>query len=432
MAFQLIMKNEKSFSVKTTAPKYPHLIRNMFYDDGKYIDYPLDYEFIKYFLIEYCNFKDNDDFIKEFYNTKYVPIVKDYKYLEGDKASLFKISNLFGIYSNTKLKREYWLDRGYTDEDFNAFMQVRQNTAVHKKQRYIDMYGEEDGLAKFHEDNKLNAQKSVAKHKKNYANNKEYPYSKTINPATGKFYTYEESLEMNRINAKLASAAAVKTFKKRPCSVFQKEYWINLGLDESTAIQEVYNRMAHNGLKYYIQKYGIEEGTLKYNARIEKYKATCNNKSAEEKIAWNRKKYVPKLKISKASISFFEKCLTALSDIGLSVNEAIYGDSEYHLVDVEMNTIYFYDFYDKDDNLLIEYHGIMFHPKYNKMTNDELSNWRSLYYNIDGITQAKKDQRKETLANMLGYNFLIIWEDDDPQKSIDAVINKIKQLRNVN
>lgn len=66
------------------------------------------------------------------------------------------------------------------------------------------------------------------------------------------------------------------------------------------------------------------------------------------------------------------------------------------------------------------------------MTINEIKNWKSLFYNIDGITQLNRDKEKEELAIKLGYNFITIWEDYTPDYAYNLIYNKIIEIRNDN
>lgn len=423
------MNKEKS-EFRTTKPKYENLIRNLFYKDGQYIDSPLDYETVKLFLIKYCYFKDNDSFIKDFYNNKYIPILKDRTYLLCKKMTL---NHLFNIYSSSQLVLKYWTDRGYSVDDFNDFIKTRQNTYATQKERYISKYGQTNGEKLLREKLLKKGQQTSIKLKNNYKNNIGYAYSKTVNPETGNFYTLEESKFLTLANASKGGQTCKKLLNDgKVFTAFQTQFWINKGYTLEEAKEEIQKRIAHNGLKYYIEKYGQEKGIEFYKNRIEKYKQSCNNKTDEEKIEWNLKKYCPSFKTSKAATTFFSRCLEKLKNDNIIINEYLFGSKEYYLYNKETKHIYFYDFYDKDDNLLIEYHGIKFHPNPEKMTINEIKNWKSLFYNIDGITQLNRDKEKEELAIKLGYNFITIWEDYTPDYAYNLIYNKIIEIRNDN
>ncbi|MEG1141613.1 MAG: hypothetical protein RSE41_04060 [Clostridia bacterium] len=53
---------------------------------------------------------------------------------------------------------------------------------------------------------------------------------------------------------------------------------------------------------------------------------------------------------------------------------------------------------------------------------------KSLFYNINGIEQRNKDIIKEKIAINKGFNYLVIWDNENINYSIDKFINIIKKL----
>lgn len=148
--------------------------------------------------------------------------------------------------------------------------------------------------------------------------------------------------------------------------------------------------MFHNNCEYLIQKYGEKLGKEKYEKRLKKYKETINAKSDEEKKIWNLKRTSLSHRTSKAATQFFEKCIIELKNILgndiIDVQYIKYNTNEYFLYDNEYKTIYFYDYTDLKNKIIIEFNGVKFHPKYWEMTNEELQEWKSLGYHVNGIT----------------------------------------------
>jgi len=75
------------------------------------------------------------------------------------------------------------------------------------------------------------------------------------------------------------------------------------------------------------------------------------------------------------------------------------------LFDEENMCNYYYDSVDYSKKLIIEYHGVGFHPKENEL------DWIGVY----GETyesKRKKDLRKEEIAILNGYRYVAIWSDE--------------------
>ena len=396
-------------------------------DKWVYTNIPKDYEFVKMWLIKYAGFNpNNEEFIKSFYYDVYCENVRNYLYWNNRNRVGF--GKVFGVFSNTQLNVRYWIERGYSEDEYKEFLKKRQNSA--SLGHYIEKYGDEEGRKRYNERDLSHYKIIGDKLRELRKSGKGYLYSKTINPETGKFYTLDEALPLMKENSKKGAAASIEVQKMRNFSVFQKGYWMGKGLPEEDAVLEVSKRMLKNGLDSYIKKYGEDEGTRRFNIRVEKYKKTCTSKSKEDILAWNAKKINrTKHGISKASIKFFDLCTKKLSEEGIIIDKVYYGSNEYYIYDKEKCTIYFYDFCDLDDMVIVEYNGIKYHPKYWEMSDKELDEWRSLFYGISGREQMEKDKRKKEIAESHGFTFITIWEDADSVELINNVVNTIKNKR---
>ena len=209
---------------------------------------------------------------------------------------------------------------------------------------------------------------------------------------------------------------------------------MNKGFTEEEAKEKIVELMPKSNVEWFIEKYGEEEGKKRFLARSEKYKNTMNSKSDEEKIEIIKKRAKRPHKISKSSIKFFKEVLRRLESENIIFdNKRIFMDTnEYMLYDHKMTTVYFYDFCLKDLMIIIEFNRIMYHPHYT-ITGDDLENWSSLFYKIPGPVQRARDLRKEELAKENGFDYLVIWDNDEIESSINKAINLIKsKISNIN
>lgn len=133
-------------------------------------------------------------------------------------------------------------------------------------------------------------------------------------------------------------------------------------------------------------------------------KSKKHKKAKETVIAENRGKYSRykgKGPVSKSSTSFFDK-LKDYFDLDLKYGKK---NTELKLFDEENMCNYYYDSVDYSKKLIIEYHGVGFHPKENEL------DWIGVY----GETyesKRKKDLRKEEIAILNGYRYVAIWSDE--------------------
>ena len=400
-------------------------VKNLIYSNGRYINTPLPYDFVKGYIVKYQNFNEiNEDRLRDFYEHNYIETIKDFAYWDIRNERHFGI--MFNVYSLSMRNRRYWQERGYSDDVARSIVSNLQDQV--SESSFVSRYGSERGrelYKKYIERDRTNVSIS---NKKVWKEGGGYPYSKTVNPATGKFYRKDEIGSLQREYSMKGSMKAKEMRKHKPVSVFQKQYWMDLGFDEVSAIQQVKMRMAINNIEYYIEKYGPEEGPVKYKERIEKYKHTCESKSEEEKAIWNRKKVfnIPH-GVSRVATKFFDNIKSLLNMEGLSLTY-MYGDKEFYINDEENSTIYFYDCYIKECNMIIEFNGVKFHPNPDKMTADEIKNWESLFYHIPGEVQIERDRRKKEIAEESGYRYVVVWEDDNMESVINNIVNEIKRI----
>lgn len=359
---------------------------------------------------------ENDEHFHKCYDY-YVECLKDFKYLNTTNSKWFKITHfLIPSENNASLvSKNYYICRGYSEE--YAIKTISEYQNITSEASYIKRYGEEEGKKKYQEHIGL-----VSKKSKEYFATHEHQlsYSKTINPSTGEYYTKEECLEKMKENFRKGSDKMSQLFKEgKVFTIWQPEYWLRQGYSEKEAKDIIYSKMAHNSIEYFVGKYGEKEGLERYNARMKKFLETWNSKSDDELAdIYKRRTKVPH-KTSKASKTFFENCMETLyKEYNITLGKVFYDDNEYYLYDKENKSLYFYDFCDMENKIIVEYNGYKFHP-YKNVQGDDLKNWRSLFFGIEGEYQRKRDFDKQKLAESMGFKYLVVWDIEDPQLSLN-------------
>jgi len=188
------------------------------------------------------------------------------------------------------------------------------------------------------------------------------------------------------------------------------EYFISICDNESDAIELFKEKIkkTKNDLNSYISKYGIDEGTKKYNNKIEKYKNSM--------IEYYKSDRIKTTSYSQEASTFFDNLIIELNKINIFNNcNYKYKENEIGIYNEDSKTCYFYDFYIPEYNLIIEYNGLRYHPK---TLNDDFKNIGDkdikYFYN--------RDKMKMELAIKNGFKYLIVWEDDN---EIEKIIKKI-------
>jgi hypothetical protein len=331
-------------------------------------------------------------------NLKYKKTSKDYWIIRGwdEKYSIRKAKEANQIYSHSRRLEK----NGYSQEDIKKIMadSFSKGIATLKKRKdYSDI---------------------IKKRNRGLTRNR---YINTINPLTGLLYTSEESEKKYKEDQRKASQSA--NLSRKPESFNTKiEYYLAKGLSLEDAQSALFERQIKNGLDYYINKYGIEQGTVKYNNRIAKYSKKIKDarSSFPEKWKTSSKRY------SNSSKRFFDNLI---NDIDYLKNLTIfYANNEHFIYDKINKKIYFYDFYIEELNIIIEYHGIVWHPKHR-----DQPGWIHPYTKETSEKYYDLDIHKKILANSFGIDVIAIFEDEittNRNNIINELHNRINTYRN--
>lgn len=235
-----------------------------------------------------------------------------------------------------------------------------------------------------------------------------------------KGFSEEESVEkvkeVQANNAKKRSAISYHDHKEKlPWSA---DYWLSKG---HTAEEAEDLRMPHvyrvcRDKTSLVNHYGEKLG----NEISERYRA-----KAKETTIKNYHKRRSAGYVSKASIKIFVPIYKKLRRLGIQQDKlhfGIKGSREYFIRDNEKdhNTGKFYDFCVSELNIIVEFHGLYWHPR------DDIP-WRNNFYTLEEAQ--KTDAYAKELAARRGFTYLIIWEDDD-QEAINKIVNFIEEKWN--
>lgn len=232
------------------------------------------------------------------------------------------------------------------------------------------------------------------------SNNPGYQHGGRLSPWSNKSEKHsKEQIEESKRKAKL----------DRP-NVRTLSYWESKGFSKEEAKEEL-GKFQTRDLDFFINKYGEELGTEKWNNKINTWQKTLNSKSDEEKQEINKKKIYKSGSISKGELNF-------LSEIKKRINN----DIKTQLILPRKFTNRFYKYDIIINNKIIEYNGDLWHanpklynendiPKFpgNKLTANEI--WI-------------RDLEKINSAKELGFDVYVVWE-------MDFKSNKDKLLKEV-
>jgi hypothetical protein len=126
---------------------------------------------------------------------------------------------------------------------------------------------------------------------------------------------------------------------------------------------------------------------------------------------------------SKEATEFFKTVTDYIVyNFKVNKNQIYFADkdnNEIFLKDYEGNH-FLYDYCVRDLFLIIEYHGIKFHPNKEKLSEEEWSEWKSIFSENSAEYVYSRDQYKKKLAMECGFSFFEVFSDD-PEKFIKVI-----------
>lgn len=206
------------------------------------------------------------------------------------------------------------------------------------------------------------------------------------------------------------------------------------GEEEGTKrYKEYVEKQRYSGcsLEYFQEKYGLEDGKLKYE-KINKSKAQTLEAFIKRYGVENgtsmydtyRQKSLVKF-ASKVSQELFDSILKQIENNGHIYYSKL--NKEFFLHDQETKTSYFYDYVDTIRKKVIEFNGICFHAK----SEDDV-NFKNHFLDITAKEIFEKDLKKKRLIENRGYKMLYVWEDDyykDKEKELEKCISFLKDCK---
>ena len=291
---------------------------------------------------------------------------------------------------------------------------IEENTkrCSNSKERFIKLYGEEEGSLKWENfikpKNKNNITKSskptIDKYINKYGEEDGRKIWEKYKESLG--YTKEKSIKKygekegekrwkNYISKMSESCKKIKTSKEMGYINSKKFYIDKYGEEEGEKKYSLWKKSQdHSSKEFMVKKYGIEEGLKKY-------------KEAGLKKAIHSDTYHSK--ISQLLFEDIKKIINDDANIKFSDN-----GGELRLYDKKENKPYYYDFSYK--NKIIEYNGDFWHAN-PKIYKDD-------YLFKDGSSASdvwERDKKKIDFAKKSGYDVFIVWDNDYKKDKINIL-----------
>lgn len=244
-------------------------------------------------------------------------------------------------------------------------------------------------------------------------NNPGYQHGGKFSPYSKKFIKggdYEKRL-------KEVVEKSSKTKKENPHkNPLRIEYYLAQGMSEKEAKQALVNRQSTFSKEKCIEKYGEKEGLRRWKERQEKWQATLNSKSPEEKARINRAKQRNGSSVSLISQELFES-------LGIE-NAKYHNNGGEEVIYIDDLTYYMVDFV--LGNKIIEFYGDYWHCNPNRYKPEDIVKFpRDISYKAKEIWQ--KDKKRKQELEQAGYSVLEIWEGDFKENP-DKVIQQCKEF----
>ena len=246
--------------------------------------------------------------------------------------------------------------------------------------------------------------------------NPAYNHGGRLSPFSKKFVKYENVENVENAEEIISNLVAKSTQTARDNdNIFNTvEYHLKRGKTLEEA-EEIIRTACVFTLDKCISKHGEEEGYKIWKDRQDRWQATLNAKSDEEKREINRKKLY-----KSGIVSSIEKLLRELLEKETNLN--LHFQLTLQRTD-EPTKHFIYDII--HENKIIEFNGDFWHANPNKYKADDLVNIPR------NPTLAKEiweyDQLKHNLAKQNGYEIFVVWESDF-KKNKQFVIEQCKNF----
>lgn len=350
---------------------------------------------------------------------------------------------------------EYYINKGMTEEEALSALKKRQSTFSLEK--CIEKYGLEEGTAIFNARQKK-WQDTLKKHDKSYI--LEMNKKKNVKNRFIEKYGEDEGLKKwNELNLKRKQKCSNNFKEKQTGEWFFKKY------QDKTEAQKQWEEWKNQPKRFTYEwyLYKTKDETLA-KIEYEKYleiicKRTARLKSQEylmEKYGENWEEILCKKnkigRASKESLKLFiplYKILRKTYQYNLyDILFGISGLKEFLIYDKKTNTRKLYDFTILSDKIIFEFNGDgkylkepknnnhllkSVHPNYIKLSEEELLKWVHIKdKNLTAKEKIQEDLNKINIAKEKGFNVLVLWQSDGIEYNLNKCLEFINEVRNKN
>jgi hypothetical protein len=314
-------------------------------------------------------------------------------------------------------KKVYWEKRGWSEEEIERRrIKKKMPSSPMKYENWLDKINEKTG-------NFYTIDEAKYKVNSFRKTNKEYWIEKG--------YSEEDSIKKVKEHQKENSNKFVSKILENPEKYTDRTptqigYWLKKGYSEEDSNILLRERQDTQSIDFYTKKYGdLAKEKYKLNNTNKSYKASqqyyidlygiIEGKSKYIEII--KKRTVNATKSSKEAYYFLLPIYKFLRVNGIDKSDIFWGvgSSKEWFISIE-NNFFLYDFTIKSIKVIIEYHGIKFHPK------EGQTDWKPIYGNISYIEKLNLDKIKENIAKEKGFKYFKVYSDEDLKNKQNEII----------
>lgn len=227
-----------------------------------------------------------------------------------------------------------------------------------------------------------------------------YGHNGELSPFSRKFIGYVDKTEYEKetIISNFVSSSQKKSKENGNLAV-TVDYYVKRGYDEKTSRRMLSERQRTFTLEKCIEKHGIENGTKIWQERQDKWLATLDIKSEEEKSEINRKKLVKCGSVSKKE-----------SMLASELKEIFVDLETQYIIRRTDDVKRFYSFDIRVGNKIIEFNGDLYHANPIFYSENDIPPFAGNKKTAKELWQKDTDKRIE--AQKAGYLVKTIWEHD--------------------
>ena len=229
------------------------------------------------------------------------------------------------------------------------------------------------------------------------------------NPAYQHGGKYSPWSDKSTVHTKEQIENSKKKAKDNYTSIRTLQYWINKGFSNEAAVIEL-GKFQTRDLDFFINNYGVTEGSGKWESKRNKWINTMNSKPDCEKTEINRKKLYKNGSVSRGETSLLNEIKTIVE-----YPEKITSQLILHIPN--SNNFFKYDI--SFDKKIIEYNGDLWHANPKKYKCSDIPSFPNNKLTAEEIWN--RDKRKINIAYDYGYKVLVVWESDYKKNKLNII-----------